>query len=146
MNWTIYAVGKPKLAYARDGIEEYAGRLRNFASVKLETVKAGTREAESAALLQKSEGQWRIALDERGEHLGSAAFANKIALWEQKSVKGIAILIGGADGHSPKLREQADWVWSLSALTLQHELALVVLYEQLYRAYSIKAGLPYHRE
>ena len=146
MNWTIFAVGKPKLAYARDGIEEYAGRLRNFASVKLETVKAGTREAESTALLQRSEGLWRIALDERGEQTGSIIFANKIALWEQKSVKGIAILIGGADGHSPKLREEADWVWSLSTLTLQHELALVVLYEQLYRAYSIKAGLPYHRE
>jgi 23S rRNA (pseudouridine1915-N3)-methyltransferase len=146
MTWTIFAIGKPKLGFAREGIEEYATRLRGFASVNLETIKAGTRESESAALLQRSEGMLRIALDERGEQLSSLKFAKKIAVWEQQSVKRIAILIGGADGHTPALRDSANWLLSLSALTLQHELALVVLYEQLYRAYTINSGLPYHRE
>jgi len=146
MNWFIFAIGKPKLGFARAGVEEYAGRLRGFAPVTLEYLKASTREAESALLLQRSEGMLRIVLDERGEELTSRALAGKIDTWEQSSVKAGAILIGGADGHTDTLRKAAGWTWSLSRLTLQHELALVVLYEQLYRAYTIKAGLPYHRD
>ena len=147
MHWHIFAIGKPKLAYARAGVEEYAKRLRPFAQVSLEYLKApNNREAESALLLQRSEGMLRIVLDERGEEPTSRALAQKIAGWEKESVKSIALLIGGADGHTEALRQSADWLCALSRLTLQHELALVVLCEQLYRAYSIKAGLPYHRD
>jgi 23S rRNA (pseudouridine1915-N3)-methyltransferase len=146
MNWVIFAIGKPKLAFARDGIEEYAGRLRGFASVKIEFLKASNREAESALLLERSKGMFRIVLDERGEQVSSRGFAEKVSLWEQQSVKTVALLIGGADGHTEELRRAADWKWGLGKLTLQHELALVVLCEQLYRAYTIKAGLPYHRD
>ena len=146
MNWFIFAIGKPKLGFARAGVEEYAGRLRGFAPVTLEYLKASTREAESALLLARSEGMLRIVLDERGEEPTSRGFAGKIAAWEQQSVKSVAILIGGADGHTETLRRSAGWIWALSKLTLQHELALVVLYEQIYRAYTIKAGLPYHRD
>ena len=146
MNWRVFAIGKPKLGFARAGVEEYAVRLRGVASVRLETLKASHREAESALLLQRSEGMLRILLDERGEELPSRAFADKISAWEQRGIKSAAVLIGGADGHTEALRRAADWTWSLSRLTLQHELALVVLYEQLYRAYSIKGNLPYHRD
>ncbi len=146
MNWHIFTIGKPKLGFARAGVEEYAERLRGFATVKLECLKSGSREAESALLLQRSEGMFRIALDERGDQLASRAFAEKVAAWEQASVKSVAILIGGADGHTEALRKASNWTWALSKLTLQHELALVILYEQIYRAYSIKAGLPYHRD
>lgn len=146
MNWTLFAIGKPKLGFARAGVEEYAKRLRSFAPVTLEYLKASTREAESALLLQRSEGMLRVVMDERGDEPTSRELAGKIATWEQNSVKSVAVLIGGADGHTPALRQVAGWTWALSRLTLQHELALVVLYEQLYRAYTIKAGLPYHRD
>lgn len=146
MNWHIFAIGKPKLGFARAGVDEYDKRLRAFAPVTLEYLKASTREAESALLLQRSEGMFRIVLDERGGEVTSRALADKVAGWEQNSMKSVAILIGGADGHTDALRTAAGWTWSLSKLTLQHELALVILYEQLYRAYTIKAGLPYHRE
>lgn len=146
MNWTILAIGKPKLAYAKAGVEEYAGRMTSFSQIKVEYLKSSSRATESAALLERSSGMFRIVLDERGEHLSSRALAGKLAAWEQQSVKSAAILIGGADGHTEELRRAADWTWSLSKLTLQHELALVVLLEQIYRAYSIKAGLPYHRD
>jgi 23S rRNA (pseudouridine1915-N3)-methyltransferase len=63
-----------------------------------------------------------------------------------RGVKNIALLIGGADGHADELKNAADWTWSLGKLTLQHELALVVLLEQIYRAFTIKAGQPYHRD
>jgi 23S rRNA (pseudouridine1915-N3)-methyltransferase len=147
MNVRIFAIGKPKLAFAKSGVEEYAGRLRPWTVCSLEYLKSGTRENESAALLERSAGMLRIALDERGEQLTSRALAGRISSWELSgTVKSIAILIGGADGHTEELRGSADWLWSLSKLTLQHEMALVVVLEQVYRAFTIKAGTPYHRD
>jgi 23S rRNA (pseudouridine1915-N3)-methyltransferase len=146
MRLQIVAVGKPKLAYAKAGVEEYAKRLRAWGGVEIVEIKAGTREQESAALLARSEGMLRVAMDERGDQVTSRELATRVARWEQDRVKGVAFLIGGADGHTPELRAQADWRWALGKLTLQHELALVVLLEQLYRARSILAGAPYHRD
>lgn len=146
MHWRILAIGKPKLAFAKAGIEEYAARLQPFAPVQIDYLKASNREAESALLLERSEGLFRIVLDERGAEVTSRALAEKVSGWEQSRVKGVALLIGGADGHTPALRARADWLWSLSKLTLQHELALVVMLEQIYRAYTIKSGMPYHRD
>ncbi|MES2571592.1 MAG: 23S rRNA (pseudouridine(1915)-N(3))-methyltransferase RlmH [Verrucomicrobiota bacterium] len=146
MRWHILSIGKPKLAFAAVGIAEYAARIQPFAALKLDILKASTREVESALLLERSAGMFRIVLDERGDHIASRAFAAKIDSWEQRSVKNVALIIGGADGHTEELRSSADWLWSLSKLTFQHELALLVMLEQLYRAYTIKAGLPYHRD
>ena len=146
MRWKILAVGRPKLAYAAQGIAEYAGRLKGFSGVEVDWVKAGNREVEGEALLARSEGMWRVVLDERGEQLGSMELAARISAWELRPVKSVALLVGGADGHSDAVRGAADWQWGLSRLTLQHELALVIALEQVYRAYTIKAGLPYHRE
>jgi 23S rRNA (pseudouridine1915-N3)-methyltransferase len=146
MRLQIVAVGKPKLAYAKAGVEEYSRRLRAWGGVEIIELKAGTQAQESAALLARSEGMWRVVLDEHGEQLTSRDFAARIAGWEQDRVKGVAFLIGGADGHTEELRSKADWRWSLGRLTLQHELALVVLLEQLYRARTILAGAPYHRD
>lgn len=146
MHWRILAIGRPKLTFARAGIDEYEKRLRPFAPLQIEYLKQSERETESALLLQRSEGLLRVVLDERGEHITSRALARKIEGWEMNRIKGVALLIGGADGHTEALRAAAGWKWSLSQLTLQHELALVVLLEQLYRAYTIRAGLPYHRD
>ena len=73
--------------------------------------------------------------------------ASAFTAWERSgTVKGIAVLIGGADGHTEELRRAVQWQWSLSKLTLQHEMALLFVLEQVYRAYTIKAGTPYHRD
>lgn len=147
MQWRILAIGKPRLPYARAGVEEYAGRLRHCGAFQIEYLKAGTRESESALLLERSVGWRRVVLDERGAQIGSRGLVDRVSTWEHQSQgKGTALLIGGADGHTETLRQSADWIWSLTPLTLQHELALVVLLEQLYRAYSIKSGSPYHRD
>ena len=146
MQWHIFAIGKPKLSFAREGVEEYARRLRPMAQVQVEYLKASSAAEESAALLRRSEGMHRIVLDERGEQVTSRELAARVEAWEQKRHKGIALLIGGADGHGEELRGSAGWSWSLSRLTLQHEMALVLVLEQIYRAYSIKAGMPYHRD
>ena len=146
MNWHIFAIGKPKLSFARDGIEEYAKRLRAIADVTIEYVKPAAGEEETTTLLRRSAGMYRVALDERGEQCSSRELAQRVGQWEQDRVKSIALLIGGADGHSQAMRDQADWLWSLGRLTFQHELALVMVLEQVYRAYTIKGGLPYHRD
>ncbi len=146
MNWHIFAIGKPRLGFAREGVGEYAKRLRPLAGVEIEYLKPAGGEEESATLLRRSEGMVRVALDERGEQLTSRELAGRVGEWEQKRVKSLALLLGGAEGHSAELRARADWVWSLGRLTIQHELALVVVMEQLYRAYAIKGGRAYHRE
>jgi len=145
MRWHIFAVGKPKLEYARLGVEEYLPRLKPFAPVEISYLKSSTTPGESLAMLERSKGMFRVVLDERGEQVTSAVLARKLALWELHGPRDFALLVGGADGHTDDLRQAAGWSWSLSQLTLQHELALVVGLEQLYRAYSIKAALPYHR-
>lgn len=145
MNWKILAVGKPALPWARDGIEDYFARFTRYARVEVEYFKDAPRPVLEERFLKASEGSRRIVLDERGQRLSTTGWRFAIDQWELAGTKRISILIGGADGHSPELRAQADDVWSLSALTFQHELALVVLLEQLYRVYTIKRGEPYHR-
>ena len=145
VNWKILAVGKPSLHWAREGIEDYFSRFSRYAKVEVEYLKDGPRPQLEERFIKASEGSLRIVLDERGQCLSTAGWRFAIDQWELAGTKRISILIGGADGHSPALRSLADDVWSLSALTLQHELALVVLLEQLYRVYTIKRGEPYHR-
>ena len=146
MRWQVFAIGKPRLDFARLGVEEYASRMRPFAPLQMNWLKATTQAGESLALVERSKGMLRIVLDERGEEVTSRALAKKISDLEMHGKRDIAILVGGADGHTDQVRESAGWIWSLSRLTLQHELALVIAMEQLYRAYTIKSGLPYHRE
>jgi 23S rRNA (pseudouridine1915-N3)-methyltransferase len=110
-------------------------------------IKAGSRDEVSERLLERSQGCFRIALDERGELLGTRRFADKLdALAMRGDVKAVAFLIGATDGHNEVLREACDLVLTISPFTLQHELALLVLLEQLYRVASLKSGSPYHRD
>lgn len=146
MRWHIFAIGKPKLDFARLGIEEYAGRLKPFVEVRIAYLKAASPVLESFALQERTKAMFRVVLDERGAEISSRALASRISEWELHSKRDFALLIGGADGHTEELRAAAGWMWSLSCLTIQHELALVVALEQLYRAYTIKSRLPYHRD
>ncbi len=146
MKWLIASIGRPRLAHARLGVEDYLSRSRRFAEVELLALRGGTSAGEGRALLERTAGCHRLVLDERGDRLTSREFARLIDGLEQTSVRRAAVLVGGADGHSADVRGQADRVLSLSSFTLQHELALVVLLEQIYRAYSILRGTPYHRE
>jgi 23S rRNA (pseudouridine1915-N3)-methyltransferase len=146
MRWHLFAIGKPKLDYARRGIEEYAARLKPFAPVQVEFLKAPAPADEGPLLLERSKGMYRVVLDERGDELPSRVLATRISRWEMQGPRDFALLIGGADGHSDCVREAAAWRWSLSRLTFQHELALLIALEQLYRAYTIKSGTPYHRD
>jgi len=146
MKILLLTVGKPRLAYARAGVAEYLARLRRGPEAEWKQIKEGSRGVESTRLWEASEGSFRILLDERGQLCGTRDLQLRWQKWEQSAVRQVAFLIGGADGHEESLRQKADWIWSLSPLTLQHELALVVLLEQLYRVQSLQRGEPYHRD
>jgi 23S rRNA (pseudouridine1915-N3)-methyltransferase len=146
LRWCIIAVGKSRLGYARAGISEYLARLRCFCTIETAHVKPSNPPREAAQLLSRSEGCFRLVLDERGRRLASRAFADEIRKIEGNPRKACALIVGGADGLSERVIQSADLLWSLSPLTLQHELALVVALEQIYRAHTILTGIPYHRD
>lgn len=147
MHLRVIVAGKPALAYAKAGVEEYLKRLKRSGGCELVHVKAGGSDEVSARLLERSQGCYRIALDERGLALGTRTLAEKLGELEMRGdIKTAAFLIGASDGHTQQLRDQCDLVVSLSPLTLQHELALLVLLEQLYRIASLRSGSPYHRD
>lgn len=147
MQIRLIVAGKPALAYAKSGVEEYLKRLSRSGGHELIVIKAGSREEVSERLLERSQGCYRVALDERGECLTTRKFAEKLEALEMRGdVKTLAFLIGAADGHTPELRNVCDLILTLSPFTLQHELALLVLLEQLYRVASLKSGSPYHRD
>lgn len=144
MTWKIIAVGRPALEYAREGIRDYLDRIRGF--TKIETLFLKSSSDVHAKMLAGSEGCFRILLDERGRQFTSRGFAAEIQKWENRSISKCALLVGGADGWDEEMRRKAGLLWALGTLTLQHELALLVALEQVYRACTIKAGLPYHRD
>ena len=145
MNHRILAFGKPALGYAKEGIALYEKRLKPYAPTKIEYLRDCPEPKRTARHLDASKGTLRIVLDERGESPTSAQFAKRLEKWQLDAHREVTYLIGAADGHTEALRAEADMIWALSPLTLQHELALVVLLEQLYRAHTILRGEPYHR-
>ena len=146
MKWTILAIGKPALAYAKAGVAEYEKRLARHGGVEIQTFREAGQAENSRRLLEAStDACLRIVLDERGELPTTSDLAQRIAKWELERVKRVAVLIGGADGHDDSVRRAADLLLGLSRLTLQHELALLVFLEQLYRVGTLRRGEPYHR-
>jgi 23S rRNA (pseudouridine1915-N3)-methyltransferase len=147
MRWQIIVAGKPALDYTKTGRDEYMRRLKRYCECEIITVKAGDPRSVSAQLLEKSQGSFRVALDERGLALTTRELSDRLSAIEMRGeIKAISFLIGAADGHTEELRKSADLVLSLSSLTMQHELALVVLLEQIYRIATLRKGEPYHRD
>ena len=144
MTWRIIAAGKPALEFARIGIDEYLRRLQGFGKAEIHFVKPGARMHER--MLELSDGTFRILLDERGRQFSSRAFAGELQTLQNRAVSRCSLLVGASDGWNEAIRGRADLLWSLGPQTLQHELALLVALEQLYRAATILAGTPYHRD
>ena len=139
MNWRLITVGHPALEYARLGCDEYLRRLKRHARIEWVVVDGNRFPSKPQGTVID------VVLDERGVELTTIEFRSLVDRWELDAVKHVRALVGGADGHSEETRRGADLVLALSRLTLQHELALLVFLEQLYRVYSIKCGSPYHR-
>ena len=150
----IVAVGQRVPDWAQTAWDDYAKRFPPEIRIELKAVKTEPRGSKTLETLYAAErtrieaaipkGARVVALDERGEALGTQALARRLTLWQEQG--DVALLIGGPDGLDLALREAAHERIRLSDLTLPHAMARVLLIEQLYRAWSINAKHPYHRE
>jgi 23S rRNA (pseudouridine1915-N3)-methyltransferase len=151
---TIAAIGRTRAGPETELTEDYLARFNRTgrslglgpATVVAADAKPGGRAAE-ARLLERAvpPGARLVALDERGETLGSDAFAGHLACFRDGGARDLAFLIGGADGLDARLRARSDLVLSLGPMVWPHMLVRAMLAEQLYRAAAILSGSPYHR-
>ena len=156
MKLIVAAVGQRMPAWAQAAWDEYAKRFPPELPLELKAIKAEPRTGGKTAAQCMAAERVRIesalpkhahvvALDERGTALTTQTLAARLRAWQGEG-SDVALLIGGPDGLDPALRTAAHERIRLSDLTLPHALARVLLIEQLYRAWSVNAGHPYHRE
>lgn len=154
MKLSLLAVDKLRNKHLRALARDYTSRIERYGKLDVTEIKPsgqsddhGKAAEESRQLLARARrSSVLIALDETGEQRSSMELARELQEDMLRGRSHWTLLIGGANGHSDELRDEAHRVWSLSRLTLPHELARVVLLEQIYRALSIIHGEPYHRE
>jgi len=139
MRYRLVAVGRMKNPALRAVCDEYIDRLRHYTKVEEREVKE-----EARVLGAVPEGARLVALTRRGEEWTSEQLAEWIGRWEMEG-RDVTLAIGGSETLPDEVLRKAERLWSLSRLTLPHELARVVVYEQLYRAHTIRRGEPYHR-
>lgn len=146
----VWVVGRPRSGWANEAVEDYTRRIRRYGGVEERFVRPerfrgdpeAVRQAEADRLLGAIGRARLVALDERGKALDSLAFAGLVD--EGRQSGALAFAIGGPYGHGEALRQAAWRTVRLSELVLNHEVARVVLYEQLYRALTLLEGAPYH--
>jgi 23S rRNA (pseudouridine1915-N3)-methyltransferase len=155
MKLLVVALGHRMPAWVSAGWDDYARRLPREFALELVTVKPEPRDsgkpvaqllaAESVRIAAACKGALMVALDERGRGWTTRELANHLAHWRDDG-RDIGFVIGSADGLADSVKRDAAAVVALSAMTLPHGLVRVLLAEQLYRATSLLAGHPYHRE
>ncbi len=155
MKLWVVAVGQRVPDWAQTAWDDYAKRFPPELKVELKAVKTEPRGSKTLDTLYAAErerieaaiprGCRIVALDERGTQLTTVALASKLKTW-QLDADDVALVIGGPDGLDPTFKQAAHERIRLSDLTLPHAMVRVLLVEQLYRAWSINANHPYHRE
>lgn len=156
MRIQLIAAGTRRPAWEREGFETYAKRMPRECALSLVEIAVAKRGANAdIARLRSREGEHMLAkvaknariitLDEKGRSFTTAKLAEQLSHW-LGSGQDLALLIGGPDGLAPACHDAAQMSWSLSPLTLPHGLARVVVAEQLYRAWTVTTGHPYHRD
>ena len=140
MRIQLLAIGDRMPTWVADGFDTYSRRLRGKIRLQLVEVPA-PRRGKNAKV---EAGAYRIALDEGGRVLTTQMMASRFSTWCEDG-SNVAFFVGGADGLSDEAIASVNEIWSLSSLTLAHSLARIVFAEQVYRAYSLMEGLPYHR-
>ena len=152
MKFRIVWTGKTRDARLRALIEDYAERLAHFVRCEVTEIKEPARTDKTGIDKETKRisdalrpASLTVLLDPEGAQWTSQELAAQVRSWEGSGVKEVAFVIGGPNGLAPELMTRADKRWSLSRLTLTHEMARVLLLEQLYRAFTIVHGLPYQK-
>lgn len=152
MRLHIICVGKIRDKRLRGLVGEYADRIQRYGKLEITEVKEGrgspdaVRNDESQRLLGRAPGGVRICLDERGEQVTSVKLSRRMEKDMLHGRSNWTLFIGGAHGHDDVLKDACDWHWSLSDLTFPHEIVRLMVVEQLYRAFTIQRGEPYHKD
>jgi 23S rRNA (pseudouridine1915-N3)-methyltransferase len=152
----LLVVGDRQPSWVDEAFDRYAGRLPPQWKFRLDSIPTArrpkkkpandARETESQQILAKVDASEQVVvLDEQGQQLTSPGLAARLADW-QADGRDLCFVIGGPDGVTSACRHRADFIWSLASLTLPHGLARVLCVEQLYRAWSLQSGHPYHRD
>lgn len=155
MKIRLLAVGTKMPAWVEEGVDTYRKRLPRDFSLEVEEIPLGqrgknadiakARGQEAERIRQKLKGdEYLVALEVKGKSWSTQALAQEADQWRMLG-KDIVLLVGGPDGLDPSLSAKADKAWSLSPLTLPHPLVRIMLAEQLYRAWTLLVGHPYHR-
>lgn len=159
MRIVVAAVGRLKQGPERELADRYrkraaeAGRSAGIQAVDVVEIRESRAGDAARRMLEESiaianlipERAVTVILDQRGENMSSASFAGRLQGWRAEDKPVVVIVIGGADGLAPNLREQAKLAVAFGAATWPHQLTRIMLLEQLYRAVTILAGHPYHR-
>lgn len=156
MHIRLIAVGDRQPSWVDDAFGSYSGRFPREWKFRFDSIATVRRTkndksdqamvTEGEQLLAKLNANERVVLlDERGKQLTSQALTENVSNW-QADGRDLSFVIGGPDGVPDACRKRADFIWSLSSLTLPHGLARVLFAEQMYRAWSLQMGHPYHRE
>ncbi len=153
MHITILAPGKIKESYIQQGVDDFLNRLNRYTKAVLTEVKikgraaaSGDRDLEADFLLARlPPATYLVALAPHGRALSSEQLAHTIQDLENQGTDSMSFVIGGPTGLSDKILNQASLVLSLSKMTFTHDMARLLLAEQLYRAYAINAGSGYHK-
>lgn len=143
MKITLVTVGKPKLVFAQEGLAEYHKRLGRFVECELIHIKDGKDVDEK--IIKTIGHDFCVILDEKGRSMSSRELADFLEI-KKNSSQNVSFVIGGPDGHSQKIKDRADFTWSLSSLTFPHDIAMMITLETLYRSFSILENHPYHRD
>ena len=146
MKIKIVTIGKLKEKFLIDGVNEYLKRIKPFAKIEVSEIsECRTVEEEGQKLLSNVlRESFLIVLDVAGEMLSSEEFAKKIAALNLHGVSDITFIIGGAFGLSDEVKRAADFLLSFSKMTFTHQMARLILVEQIYRAFKINRNEPYH--
>jgi len=155
----IIAVGKIKEKYLQLGISEYEKRLRLYVKLQIMEISEEKRQADASPAVESvakakegeriiaviPESSFIIALDVRGKTWSSEELADAFRQWELAGQNNLAFVIGGDLGLSPDVLSRSDMRLSLSKMTFTHPMARILLLEQIYRAFRILRGEPYHK-
>ena len=146
MKINLVTIGKLKEKFLVEGVAEYLKRIKIFSKINVQEIsECRTVEEEGRKLLaQVPRDSFLIVLDVVGEELTSEKFAEKISELNLRGVSDITFLIGGAFGLSEEVRQAADFRLSLSRMTFTHQMARLIIVEQIYRTFKINRGEPYH--
>ncbi len=152
MKVRLLFTGKTEAGYVAEGTAFYVARISRSVPVEVVIVPESRRKEPEARRKEEAQEVVRllrpaerlVVLDERGRGLGSEAFAGQLGAWRDQGVRELAFLVGGAYGVDGSLRSKAALVLSLSPMTFPHQLVRVLFAEQLYRAFTILEGRPYH--